>query len=95
MTPTIYFIVGLFLGCFAGFVLAAILTVGKSADEAAEPETHCEGDGALLTHLIAKRYNISRADDHIALLEPGTFEVAYIGTNLREVLARSVEAERG
>lgn len=95
MNPTLYLLLGLFIGTAIGFALAAILTVGKRADEADEQETHAEGDGTRLVHLIAKRYNISRAADHIALLQPETFEVAYIGTNLRELLDRSMGAERG
>ena len=93
MNPTLYVLLGLFLGCFLGFLLAAILTVGKRGDSDDEPvETHAEGDGARLVHLIAKRYSISRPDQYVALLEPETHEVAYIGTNLREVLDRSMEA---
>lgn len=83
---------GVFVGVFFGFLLAAILTVGKSADDD-EEGTHCEGDGALFTHLAAKRYCISRPDGYVALLLPDTFEVAYIGTSLREVVQRSAEAE--
>lgn len=87
-------IFGVFAGVGLGFVLCSILSANNLPDD--EPaETHCEGDDARLVHLIAKRYNISRADDHVALLEPETFEVAYIGTNLREVLDRSMEAARG
>lgn len=93
MTPTLYVLLGVGVGTFFGFLLAAILTVGKRADEQAEgPDTHCEGDGARLVHLIAKRYSISRPDQYVALLEPETHEVAYIGTNLRELLDRSMGA---
>lgn len=93
MSPYLIFFFGLFIGSTLGFVLCAILTAGKRADEAEAPETHCEGDGARLVHLIAKRYSISRPDQYVALLEPETHEVAYIGTNLRELLDRSMEAE--
>ena len=88
----LYVLLGVGVGTFFGFLLAAILTVGKRADEAEEPETHAEGDGARLVHLIAKRYSISRPDQYVALLEPETHEVAYIGTNLRELLDRSMGA---
>ena len=94
MNPWLTLTIGLFVGSALGFLLCAILTAGKRADEAEEPETHAEGDGARLVHLIAKRYSISRPDQYVALLEPETHEVAYIGTNLREVLDRSMEAAR-
>lgn len=89
----LYVLLGVGVGTFFGFLLAAILTVGKRADEQAEgPDTHCEGDGALFTHLSAKRYCVSRPDGYVALLQPDTFEVAYLGTSLREVVQRSMEA---
>ena len=97
MTPALYTLLGLVIGTAIGFAISAVLSINNLPDQESggEDDTHCDGDDARLVHLIAKRYNISRADDHVALLEPETFEVAYIGTNLREVLDRSMEAARG
>ena len=87
------FLTGLFLGTFSGFILCAILSVSKRADEDADPETHCEGDGARFVHLLAKRYNISRAGETVALLDSDTGMVVRVGRDLRSLLDGSMGVE--
>lgn len=89
------FLTGLFLGTFAGFILCAILSVGKRADETEDlgPETHCDGDGARFVHLLAQRYNISRVGETVALLDSDTGMVVRVGRDLRSLLDGSMGVE--
>lgn len=83
------------IGTTFGFLLCAILSVSKRADETEDlgPETHCDGDGARFVHLLAKRYNISRAGETVALLDSDTGMVVRVGRDLRSLLDGSMGVE--
>lgn len=87
--------IALSVGVAIGFAFCAILSIGKRADEAEDlgPETHCDGDGTRFVHLLAKRYNISRVGETVALIDSDTGMVVRVGRDLRSLLDGSMGVE--